>query len=258
MPDQKPTEVFVFGAEAVRDHLSIKRLAIALEEQKNQGSVLVIVPALADALDQLGEVAKSHSVNDGQAPAIVEQVRANHFHLVDNLFLEKEEIYASVNDVFVEVEWIVEEDPHPDQEYTSDQLAGAGCLASSRIISAYLQSQGMPVEWLDVRDLIVTDNTYGKAGVLEEETAGRARPVAAEILESGRIVITQGGIGATTENFTTTLGPDGLARTAMLLAPHFKAESITVWEESDAITRCFPPGLSIPVRRISLPKVALT
>ena len=69
-----------------------------------------------------------------------------------------------------------------------------------------------------MRDFLQTDNTYREAKVnyeLTEKLIGMRIPA---LFEKTNILITQGFIGATSENFTTTLGREGSDYTAAILS----------------------------------------
>ena len=44
--------------------------------------------------------------------------------------------------------------------HTKDRIVSYGELLSSQILLAKLNADGLPTEWKDARDLIVTDNDY--------------------------------------------------------------------------------------------------
>ena len=237
MSDHGPCQVFVVGKEALAGAAAIRKMVARLRENL-RGTTVVVIPAIDQAIPMLDQVARAHTDGDEKAATLGEQVRADHFRLADELLGQKEEVYAAVNDLFVEMEWLLEDEPHPDHNYTVDQLAGIAYLASSKIIAMYLDHHGIPGRWLDSRDVIVTDNGYGEAHILEEESAQRARSLAEEVI-SGQdfVLLTQGGIGSTTENFTTTLGEQGLTKTALLFARCFGVENIVVWEDDEELAK---------------------
>ena len=70
-----------------------------------------------------------------------------------------------INDAFVEIEWVLEEPPEEDFDYTYDQLVSVGEVLSTKIIAAFLNDQQLPTTWLDARDIIRTDNLYREAWV---------------------------------------------------------------------------------------------
>jgi aspartate kinase len=75
-----------------------------------------------------------------------------------------------------------------------------------------------------------TDNTYREAVVDWNKTQGLMNNVVRP-LATNSIVVTQGFIGCTTENFTTTLGREGSDYTAAIFANMLDAENQTIWKD---------------------------
>ena len=103
-------------------------------------------------------------------------------------------------------------------------------MISSVILSAYLNASDVKNSWLDVRDVMKTDNTYREAVVDWNKTQGLMNNVVRP-LATNSIVVTQGFIGCTTENFTTTLGREGSDYTAAIFANMLDAENQTIWKD---------------------------
>ncbi len=97
---------------------------------------------------------------------------------------------------------------HPVREfdYYYDQVVSIGELLSTCIVSAYLSERGIANEWIDVRDIFRTDDNFRDANINWDYTQLQIDTKIAPILQSKKWVITQGFIGATDENESTTLG----------------------------------------------------
>jgi aspartate kinase len=68
-------------------------------------------------------------------------------------------------------------------------------MLSSCLVSAYLNEAGITNEWLDVRDVIRTDDNYREANICWEETRDNISRLGIENKRS--VCITQGFIGST-------------------------------------------------------------
>jgi aspartate kinase len=145
-----------------------------------------------------------------------------------------------VNDAFVEIEWALEDHPHEDYDYNYDQIVSVGELVSTKIVTAYLQKAGLKAQWLDARDIILTDNMHREGWVQWTETVDNAQRIAKPMLENGGFVITQGFIGSTSENFTTTLGREGSDYTAAIFSYCFDAESMSIWKDVPGVLTADP------------------
>ncbi|MBK9735865.1 MAG: hypothetical protein IPO92_13250 [Saprospiraceae bacterium] len=54
--------------------------------------------------------------------------KASHFDLIGQLLPLSEQIVNDINDTFVEIEWVLEEAPQEDYDYTYDQIVSIGEL----------------------------------------------------------------------------------------------------------------------------------
>ena len=117
--------------------------------------------------------------------------------------------------------------------YNYDQVVSFGELISTTIIAEYLNSHGISTQWLDARQLIITDNHYREGYVDWTKTQAACQHLVAgnETLSRHQVIITQGFIGGTTDGHTTTLGREGPDYSASILAYCLGAENITIWKD---------------------------
>ena len=108
---------------------------------------------------------------------------------------------------------VLETDPIESYAYIYDQIVSIGELLSTKIMNTFLNEIGFQNSLLDARDLIKTDNTYRNARLDWKETVNSIK----SLIKEGQC-ITQGFIGCTSENYTTTLGREGSDFTAAVLA----------------------------------------
>jgi aspartate kinase len=102
-----------------------------------------------------------------------------------------------------------------------------------------MQQQGLPTTWLDVRDCLMTDNTYRDAVVQWDVTEQAIQQRVLPLLEQG-LVVTQGFLGGTTENFTTTLGREGSDYTAAIFSYCLNATSMSIWKDVPGVLTADP------------------
>jgi aspartate kinase len=235
----KHLKVFKFGGSSLRDAANIKNVASILQAYKGK-PLLVVVSAMGKTTNALEEVVAAHAAQNGQALALLNGIKEKHYQMMLELFDPTDEAFASVNDQFVSVEWVLEEDPHPNYDYMYDQIIGVGELVSSVIIAAFLNKMDMPTHWLDARDVILTDDIYREGWVQWDETVERARAKALPLLEKGGFVLTQGFIGSTTENATTTLGREGSDYTAAIFSFCLDADDMTIWKDVPGVLTADP------------------
>ena len=98
----------------------------------------------------------------------------------------------------------------------------------------------MKNKWIDARGLIQTDNTYREGKVDFELTQALVRTQIEPQFKIDNIIVTQGFIGGTSENFTTTLGREGSDYTASILAYCLDAENVTIWKDVPGVLNADP------------------
>ena len=130
---------------------------------------------------------------------------------------------------------MLEEDPNQEYAYDYDQIVSIGEFLSTRIMSAYLSEIGFGHTWLDARDLIRTDNSYRNAKVDWETTNSFIKNTV-----KAKHSITQGFIGCTSENFTSTLGREGSDFTAAILAYCLDAKEVVIWKDVPGMMNADP------------------
>lgn len=224
-------KVFKFGGASIKDADAIKNV-VSIIQRFSDDRPLIVISASGKTTNALEVVVNEYFAQSGKAYEALNVVKQHHKTLMDALFAEQPEnpIYAEANDIFVDVEWVLEEAPKDAYDYVYDQIVSAGELLSTHIVAAYLNTQGIPTTWLDVRDCILTDDTYRDANIAWEETAQRIQKTVPPLREKG-LVLTQGFLGTTTENATTTLGREGSDFTAAIFSYCLDAESMTIWKD---------------------------
>ena len=145
-----------------------------------------------------------------------------------------------LNDLFTEVEWLLHDKPVREFDYYYDQVVCVGELLSTAIISNYLNATDIKNKWIDVRDIIRTDDNFRDAKIDWNFTNARMQNAVIPLFEDYDFVITQGFIGATDENESTTLGREGSDYTAAVFANLLDAESQTIWKDVQGVMNADP------------------
>ena len=130
--------------------------------------------------------------------------------------------------------------PVRDYDYYYDQIVCSGELMSTSLVSAYLNEAGIKNKWVDVRDIIRTDNNFRDAAIDWNTTEQKIKENIEPLFNEFDIVITQGFIGATDENESTTLGREGSDFSAAIFANILNAESQTIWKDVEGVMNADP------------------
>jgi aspartate kinase len=115
-----------------------------------------------------------------------------------------------------------------------------GELLSTSIISSFLQKEGILNQWVDVRDIFATDDQFRAANIDWEKTSARFSETILPLFNETNIVLTQGFIGSTDANESTTLGREGSDYSAAIFANLMDADVLTIWKDVEGVMNADP------------------
>lgn len=229
-------KIFKFGGASVKDAAAVKNVATILNRFPNE-NIIVVVSAMGKTTNALERLTDAFFYKKENTNEILTEIKKYHFDILEQLFENKNHpIFDELNNTFVELEWAIEDEPTHSYNHEYDQIVSMGEIISTKIVSAYLNEASIKNQWLDIRGVIQTDNTYREGKVdwaLTQELSDSH-------LKTSGIVVTQGFIGGTSENFTTTLGREGSDYTAAILAYTTNAESVTIWKDVPGVLNADP------------------
>ena len=228
-------KVFKYGGASVKDAEGVKNLAEILTKYK-EDNPLVVISAMGKTTNALEEVARAFYLNQDDALDKLNYVKQFHDYILSELFDNYHSIYDSIANLFLEIEWAIEDDPRPDYSYEYDQIVSVGELLSTTIVSAYLKEIGIDNDLLDARDVVKTDNNHQEARIDWDLTS----KLTLEKVNKDKLTITQGFIGCTSENFTTTLGREGSDYSAAVFATVLEAKKLVIWKDVPGVLHADP------------------
>ena len=232
-------QVFKFGGASVKNAdgvVNLGRIVAAHSDSK----LLIVVSAMGKTTNLLEQLVQRYVNGTGSVADLLEETRQYHDTITRQLFPDiNHPVHNEVANRFVEIEWILEEPPMDPYDYLYDQIVAVGELVSTTIVNHYLNAIGLKSHWIDARDYVLTDNTHREGRVDWKVTAARIQERIPRLLES-KLLVTQGFIGSTSENFTTTLGREGSDYSAAIFAACLNAESLTIWKDVPGVLNADP------------------
>lgn len=234
-------KIFKFGGASVNSVDRIQHLVSILKTYQGQ-PLLVVVSAMGKTTNALEKVAEAFfNGHKDEALELFRQIKESHlttakYLLVQN-YLAAE---AQLKDFFTEVEWLLHDKPVRDFDYYYDQIVCIGELLSTSIVSAYLAESGLDNQWIDVRDIFRTDSNFRDAAIDWDYSQKKVTDEIKPLFSETNIVVTQGFIGATSDNESTTLGREGSDYTAAVFANMLNAESQTIWKDVEGVMNADP------------------
>ena len=245
-------QVYKFGGASVKDSAGVKNLVeiIRLNQDKE---LLIVVSAMGKTTNALEKLTECFVSGNDQAHQVFDSIKAYHYQIIEELFPDQaHSVYNEISNAFVEIDWMLEDEPHEDYDFNYDQIVSIGEIISTKIVSAYLNFRELKNRWIDARGLIHTDNNYREGTVLWDKTCSVIQDRIPGLLK-GQSVVTQGFIGGTSENYTTTLGREGSDYTAAIFASCLHAENVTIWKDVPGVLNADPKLFSDARKYSGLP-----
>jgi aspartokinase/homoserine dehydrogenase 1 len=241
--------VLKFGGTSVANAENINKVATIvsnlLAKSKNNKSiepVTVVVSALGGITDTLIQAGKLASSGDDKFKDMLKLVEQRHLDTVKGLLpVDKQsgvlslvkkncnELEDICNGIFLLGELSAR---------TQDRIVSYGELLSSQILSAKLKTAGVDNQWKDMRELIVTDSSFGFAAV----DFALTNPRIASYFTSagGSLFIVPGFVAADSNGVTTTIGRGGSDYTAAIIAAAVKASIVEIWTDVSGMMTADP------------------
>ncbi len=217
--------VFKFGGASVKDADSVRNVAriIGLFPQR---PMVVVVSAMGKTTNAFEEVVGHWSRNELElAKEKIGAIRKFHFEIIEALFEEPGAVKSEVQELLHQVSAGIDRtDLSFGEAY--DFIVHYGELISTKIIAAFMGTI-TPTVWQDTRLLVHTDDQFRRATVRWEETTTAIQ----NRLDSGKVNVVQGFIGATASGKPTTLGREGSDYTGAVFAFCLGADSLTIWKD---------------------------
>jgi aspartate kinase len=229
-------QIFKFGGASVN---SIDRIKQVHQIVKNNSTeqLVIIISAMGKTTNGLEKVVNAFFEGQKEnALQLFELVKQQHLNTAKYLLVTQyNNCYSQLNDFFTEVEWLLHDKPVRSYDYYYDQIVCSGELFSTCIISHFFTEMGLPNTWIDVRDLLRTDNNFRDAAIDWEFSTTKIKAAI-----NHPITITQGFIGATYDNESTTLGREGSDYSAAVFANILDAKNVTIWKDVEGVMSADP------------------
>ncbi len=234
-------KVFKFGGASINSVERIQNVGRILQSFKGE-KILIIISAMGKTTNALEKVVDAFYENRKEdALTLFEQVKDQHLNMLKYLTpVNWQAAETHLKDFFTEIEWLLHDKPVREYDYYYDQIVCSGELLSTAMMSDYLNEIGVKNKWIDVRDIVRTDDNFRDATINWPFTQQKVSEIIEPLFINTNIVITQGFIGATDENESTTLGREGSDYSAAIFANLLNAESQTIWKDVEGVMNADP------------------
>lgn len=247
-------KILKFGGSSVGNAERIKTVVSIVAKTVKDNQIFVIISAFQGVTDILISLAKIAGNGENYNEKLA-SLKQRHQAVVSELFKEgkhKKEIFATIEKKFQELSnllqgiYLLKE----NSARSLDAVICFGEILSCLIIYSYGESVGMPLYFVDTRELIITDATFGNAKVDFVKTNELIKNY---FLSKKSIPIITGFIASASDGSTTTLGRSGSDYSASIFGAALSVEMIEIWTDVDGVLTTDP---RIVKEAFVLPKIS--
>jgi len=237
--------IFKFGGASVKDANGVRNVVTVLQAT-GYDDLGIVVSAMGKSTNALEEIIALYRDNNSAYLEKLNDLQRYHLEIIEDLeqgagagglWLVRFRESGIKKDLKAQIESLKGEmlrSQSRNYSFIYDQVVGYGELLSTKIVAAYLNACDIPVQWLDARKLIATDQRYRDAGVDWKITTSNLKAACT------RSFLTQGFIGSDENGFMTTLGREGSDYTAAIIAHALNAQSVTIWKDVPGVLNADP------------------
>lgn len=215
-----------FGGTSVADYQAMLRCADIIKN--NTTNRLVVVSASAGVTNHLVRLSQA-GVSTNERAQIIAAIADIQFSITEN-FTSPQAINDEISVLLASLGACADQQAEFYSTKNSDEILSFGEQLSSRIFAQVLQISGVNGHYFDVRQVMKTDDLYGKAQVDLTQLSANAKTKLLPLLNE-QVIVTQGFIGSDLQGNTTTLGRGGSDYSAALLAEAIDAKNLSIWTD---------------------------
>ena len=234
--------VLKFGGTSVASPTALESLARIVAAVR--GDRIVVVSATAGTTDALHLAAQEAAAGRGaEAERILRDLQKAHGNLVADL------LGVTGGDTLAEIATLTDRAVSLLQSVailrectprTLDAIVTYGERVSAPMVAALLTARGVKSEALPADGIIVTDDQFGHASPLMDETRARAGRELVPRLRNGSTPVITGYVAGTADGVTTTLGRGGSDYSAAILAAALNADELLIYTDVSGVMSADP------------------
>lgn len=223
--NRKKTKILKFGGSSVGTAVAIRNVSKIIQDARND-DLVVVVSAQQGVTNML---LKLTSGNES-----VDKIESHLSNIIKDLEIDVPEVFTLLN----ELRTSLESDLPQDQ--LQDLVASFGELISARIVTQYLSLKGVDAVFVDSRQIVITDSSFGDANYDLEKTRTKCRKLLGQTIQMNQVPVVTGFIGKNARGSTTTFSRGGSDLTATLLGQCLNANIVELWSDVDGVMSADP------------------
>ncbi|MFH6971017.1 bifunctional aspartate kinase/homoserine dehydrogenase I [Flavobacterium petrolei] len=235
-------KVLKFGGTSVANAQNIKLVLAIVSDKAREEKLIVVVSAFSKITDLLQLASQKAAAGDESFKDILAEIEKKHLDALKELIpvSEQSSLLSHIKRIVNHLETLL------DGCYllgelssrTSDTILSFGELLSSYIIAEALKQNLKNSSYKDSRELIKTNNHFGKAIVNFDVSNELIVDFFAS--NENQVVVMPGFIAASLDGINTTLGRGGSDYTAAILAGALDASDLEIWTDVNGMFTANP------------------
>jgi aspartokinase/homoserine dehydrogenase 1 len=248
-------KILKFGGTSVANAQNIQLVINIIKSKAQDTPLTVIISALSGVTDLLQEASLHASLKNNNYKLIVTEIEKKHLDLIKALFPihEQSALLSHIKRIINHLETLLDGCSLLGElsNRTSDTILSFGELCSAFIVSEALKAQLPHSTYKDSRDLIKTNNLFGKATVNFEIT--NQLIIDYYQINPSQITILPGFIASSIDGNNTTLGRGGSDYTAAIIAAALNGSQLEIWTDVNGMFTANPDIVkqAQPIKTIS-------
>jgi aspartate kinase len=196
-------QVYKFGGASVKDAQAVKNVISILKENPFKEKV-VVISAMGKTTNDLEKVINEYYAHNTEWKNSIETVYTKHLAIISELFENQPNTCdVAVRKIIDKTIDFLSQNHSRNYNFIYDQVVSIGEYISTTIVSEFANHQSVTNTLVDAKHCIFTDNAYTEGKIDWKKTEKAISTVIPPLFETG-FVITQGFVGCTQEDFTTT------------------------------------------------------
>src|SRR3569833_1910471 len=103
--------VFKFGGASVKDAAGVINLSGIVKKFEGE-QLLIVVSAMGKTTNALEKLTKAYADGSDEIDEIFSEIKNYHYNIIKELFEPGHPVYNEVSNTFVEIDWMIEDEPH--------------------------------------------------------------------------------------------------------------------------------------------------
>lgn len=234
-------KVLKFGGTSISTPERVKAVIDIVDASRKEQPIAVVFSAFGGITDQLIKLSHQSAENKNDYSTELESLEGRIFTFAKALIRAKNRssVFAQLKSTLNELEDVLH-GVNLTRELTPrtlDFIMSFGERLSAYLITEAMKDRDIPAEFVDTRNLVKTDETFGAAGVDFEQTNANIQE---HFQDKDSLQILTGFIGTTAKNETITLGRSGSDYTASIFGAALDADEVEIWTDVNGIMTADP------------------